>query len=194
LGQRFSKYSQDLFHNMSGEWSIKCFGLCKWKSFKALLFGAIGFRVQCYGLTNHGRWGPKCDWSWVNLESFLIRRFWMLLSTLYSGAVYRIFCQLQNPPSWSQQMTMIHDNHLIALVVPSKIAPLKQLHKMPLTSIFSLNSLGFRSLISNRSHLSFHTIVIGGFLHPKGLKNSLGFLLLYCDWWSTYIRKKALIV
>jgi hypothetical protein len=85
-------------------------------------------------------------------------------------------------------MTMTHSNHLTALAVPSKIAHLKQLHKMPLTGIFSLNSLGFRVWIldfklvseSLASHFSFHTTVTGGFFHPKGLRNSLGFLLLYC--------------
>ncbi len=69
LRNQMQIFGSDVFEIFRRSFAVICLGsdqlnvfACGMKVFqRPLLFSAIGFRVQCYGLTNHGRWGPKCD-------------------------------------------------------------------------------------------------------------------------------------
>jgi hypothetical protein len=69
LRNRMQIFGSEVFEIFGRSFAVICLGsdqlnvlACGMKFFQSpLLFSAIGFRVQCYGLTNHGRQGPKCD-------------------------------------------------------------------------------------------------------------------------------------
>ncbi len=69
LRNQMQIFGSEVFEIFARSFAVICLGsdqlnvlACRMKVFQSpLLFSAIGFRVQCYGLTNHGRWDPKCD-------------------------------------------------------------------------------------------------------------------------------------